>query len=252
MMRKLLCWLFGGLGLVLAASAMAAPLRIITIDGPPWGFKGSDEKPTGMMYEIGNRLAEEAGLQYTNELVPYARTAFDIEAGRADVILRFGNKHLERVAQPVATIVRMPVIVIGRGGTRIRSLEELSDKTVGVVRSSAYVDAFDANTAIRKYEVNDYKVMAKMIAHGRLDAGVGSSAGLYYGALMAGVQPEQLGTPLVLGTNDFVLFYSNKTASPATIAALKRAADKLAANGEINRIVRKYTAQYSEKKADSR
>lgn len=237
--------LLGVLAFMAASSAFSEPLRIATIQGPPWGFVGSDNKPTGMMYEIGNKLAEVAGLPYVNHLVPYPRTAFDIEHGNADVILRFSNEHMRRVATPVATIVKMPIIIVGPSGTQFRSLDELSDKTVGVVRTSAYVEAFDANTAIRKYPVNDYQIMAKMIARRRLDAGIGSSAGLYYGAMAAGVKPEELGAPLVLGTNDFILFCSNKTVAPATIEALKRAADKLAASGEINRIVSKYTGQYS-------
>ncbi len=49
--------------LVLAGQALGAPLRIATILGAPWGFIGSDGQPTGMMYEIGNRIAEVAGLR---------------------------------------------------------------------------------------------------------------------------------------------------------------------------------------------
>ena len=38
------------LPLWLLPPAMAASLRIETINGPPWGFVGSDGQPTGMMY----------------------------------------------------------------------------------------------------------------------------------------------------------------------------------------------------------
>ena len=244
MVTKFLSRLATVLAFVAASPAMSAPLRIITIEGPPWGFVGSDNQPAGMMYEIGNKLAETAGLAYVNKLVPYARTAFDIEHGMADVILRFSNEHMERVATPVATIVKMPIIIVGPSGTTFRSLDDLRGKTVGVIRTSAYVAAFDANTAINKYAVNDYQIMANMIARHRLDAGIGSSAGLYYGAMAAGVKPEELGAPLVLGSNDFVLFYSKKTSSPTMIEALKQAAGKLAASGDIHRIVSKYTGQY--------
>jgi ABC-type amino acid transport substrate-binding protein len=225
---------------LLLQPAMAASLRIETINGPPWGFVGSDGQPTGMMYEISNRIAQEAGFSYSNALVPYARTGFDIENGHADFILRFGSEHMTRGAIAVATIVTMPVILVGPKGTRYRSLEDLHGKTVGVVRSSSYVDKFDSDSAITKYAVNDYVMMATMLSMRRLDGGVGSSAGLYYGAYMAGVPREQLGEPLVLGHNDFVLFFSKKTATPATLKALKAAVDKLTASGEIRKIVNKY------------
>lgn len=239
MRQKLLATLL----FALTQAAMSAPLRIETIKGPPWGFTGSDGQPTGMMHEISNRIAQEAGLPYTNTLVPYARTAFDIESGKADFILRFGNEQMLRAAIPVATIVSMPVIAVGPSGTRYKSLAELHGKTVGVVRSSAYEEKFDADTSIKKYPVNDYVMMANMLAMRRLDAGVGASAGLYYGAYLAGVRPDQLGEPLVLGHNEFVLFFSKQTATPETLKALKTAVDKLSASGEIRSIVNKYVKE---------
>ncbi len=227
--------------LFMTQPAFGESLKISTIQGPPWGFVGSDGKPTGMMYEIGNRIAEVAGLSYTNVLVPYARTALDIENGHADLVLRFGNEHLMRFAIPVSNVVAMPIILIGPSGTAYKNLKELHGKTVGVIRTSKYVEQFDNDTAIHKYAVNDYVVMTKMLASRRMDAGVGSSVGLLYGAYMAGLKAEDLGTPLVLGHNDFILFISKKNANPETIQALKESVKKLTASGEIKTIVAKYS-----------
>lgn len=245
MIIRLLRFLAVALAMTLALSAKGETLTIVTIDGPPWGFIGTDGKPTGMMYEIGNRIAEEAGFRYTNRLRPYARTAIDIENGSADFILRFGNEQMARDAVPVATVLSMPVILVGPKGTRFHNLSELHGKTVGVVRTSKYVELFDTNTAIRKYSVNDYVAMTKMLALRRLDAGVGSSLGLLYGAHMAGLKPDDLGVPLVLGRNDFVLFFSRKNAKPETIKALKDAVDRLTASGEIRQISNKYSKVFS-------
>lgn len=228
-------------------AATGQSLKIETIHGPPWGFIGSDGKATGMMYEIGNLIAREAGFNYTNALAPYARTAIDIENGSADIVLRFENEQMTRGAVAVATIVAMPIIVLGPGGTHFNSLSDLHGKTVGYVRTSKYVPEFDTSTAIVKYAVNDYQVMARMLAMRRLDGGIGSSVGLYYGAHMAGVKKEQLGDPLVLGHNEFILFMSKKTARPETIAALRDAVKKLAASGEIKRIMDRYTGELTVK-----
>lgn len=221
-------------------AAIGGPLRIVTIHGPPWGYLDNGGKPTGMMYDIGSRIAEVAGLQYTNALVPYPRTALEIENGTADVVLRFGNEQMLRAAIPVASVVAMPIILVGPRGTQYRQLSELHGKTVGVIRTSNYVKEFDTDQAIQKYAVTDYAVMAKMLAARRLDAGVGSDAGFYYGAHAAGIRPDELGTPLVLGQNDFILFFSKKTATPDTMQALKEAVRKMTASGEIRQIMSKY------------
>jgi len=231
--------------LALPGQALGEPLRIATILGPPWGFMGSDGQPTGMMYEIGNRIAEVAGLRYTNSLVPYPRTAADIENGSADVTIRFGNDQMTRGAVPAGVVVSMPVILVGPAGKNYSKLSELHGKTVGVVRTSKYVEQFDTDHAIQKYPVNDYVTMAKMLAMRRLDAGVGSSMGLFYGAYMAGVKQEDIGIPLVLGSNDFILFVSKKTAKPATTRALEEAVKKLSASGEIKQIMSKYSKSFS-------
>ncbi len=58
------------IALLLACPGMSQSLKIETIHGPPWGFTVSDGKVTGMMYEIGNLIAKEAGFTYTNSLAP--------------------------------------------------------------------------------------------------------------------------------------------------------------------------------------
>lgn len=232
---------FALLLICLSAPLRAEPLRIETILGPPWGFIDSDGRASGMMYEIGNRIAEVAGLDYTNALVPYPRTATDMESGIADVVLRFGNEHLARVAVPVGVVVSMPVILVGPKGANYKQLSELHGKTVGVVRTSSYTAQFDADSLINKYAVNDYVTMARMLSMRRLDAGVGSSVGFFYGAYLAGVKKEELGQPLVLGSNDFILFLSRRSARPETMRALKEAIQKLTASGEIKAIMNKYS-----------
>ncbi|WP_219114289.1 ABC transporter substrate-binding protein [Janthinobacterium sp. UMAB-56] len=225
--------------------AINETLKIETIHGPPWGFIANDGRPTGMMYEIGNRIAEVAGLSYTNSLVPYPRTAADIENGSADMTIRFGNEQMTRGAVAVGIVLSMPIILVGPAGKNYSKLSELHGKTVGVVRTSNYVAQFDTDNLIQKYPVNDYLTMAKMLAMRRLDAGIGSSVGLFYGASMAGVKAEEIGVPLVLGSNDFIVFLSRKTARPETILALKEAIRKLSANGEMKQIMGKYTNSFS-------
>ena len=230
--------------LVLALPAVGHTLKIDTIAVAPFGFTGADGKPTGMMYEIGNRIAEEAGFKHTNDIIPYARTIIDLESGAADFVLRFTNEQLPQIAVQVATVVTMPTIVVGLAGSRYKSLNDLHGKSVGQLRGGKFDDKFDADSAITKYEANDYIQIMRMLAAKRLDAGIGSSVGVYYSANSVGIKPEELGAPLVLSSKDFILHFSKKNADPKTTQALKAAVEKLNKQGEIKKIINKYMGDY--------
>lgn len=233
--------------LALLAAAVchsATPLRIATIDGPPWGFVGADGKPTGMMFDIGNRIAQEAGLAYTNQLIPYARIAPDMARAKTDLVLRFSSEEMVAVATPLVSVVTMPVIAIGPAGRQFKTLEDLRGLTVGVVRKSRYTDAFDNDPLIRKYEADNYLQIVRMLKIKRLDAGVGASAGLLYSAHMAGLQPSELGLPLVIGSNDFVLHIAKNSLSAETANALSLAVKRLNQRGEIKKIIDSYMGEY--------
>ncbi len=69
-------------GCLLSLPVQARPLKIETIESAPFGYIDDQGKPAGIMYEIGNRIAEEAGMEYVNSIVPYARTSCRTGAGR--------------------------------------------------------------------------------------------------------------------------------------------------------------------------
>ena len=223
--------------------AQARQLRIETIESLPFGYLDRNGHPTGIMYDIGNRIAEEAGMAYVNTIVPYARTVVDLERGDSDFVIRYTNEKLELVAVQVATIVSLPTIIVAPAGKRVDSLADLHGKTVGVVRGGRFDDAFDADHAIRKVETNNYEQTLRMMMAGRFDAGIGSNVGLYFNAERAGIRPEQLAPPLVLSEKHFYLHFSRKTSDAETLAAVANAVKRLQASGEIRRIIRKYVGE---------
>lgn len=224
--------------------AFAKELRIVTIDSAPFGFRASDGKPTGMIYEISNRIAEEAGFTYTNEILPYARTVHAVGCGDADFVIRYGNAELEKVAIQVARVLSLPTIVVGHPSIKFETLKDLHGKTVGIPRGGRFDDAFEADTTILKYPVADYAQTIKMVTAQRIDAGIGSSVGLYYNAHVLGVKKEQLGKPLVLSIQHFTLHFSKKREDQATIDALRNAVARLEKRNEIKKIVNKYLSTF--------
>lgn len=116
--------------------------------------------------------------------------------------------------------------------------------TVGVVRKSRYTDQFDNDPLIRKVEADNYLQIVRLLKMKRLDAGVGASAGLFYSAHMAGIKADELGVPLVIGSNDFVLHFSKTTGNPEVLKALNMAVKRLNQRGEIKKIIDSYMGDY--------
>jgi len=225
-------------------SVAGESLKIVTIEVAPFGFTGSDGKPAGMMFDISNLIAEEAGLKYTNKIVPYARTVIELQSGNADFVLRFDNDKLGAIAVPVASVISFPIIVLSRAGSTFKALKKLHGKTVGVVRGGEFDRNFDNDSAINKYDTNDYSQMIKMLIRGRLDAGIGTNIGLYYNASKLGIKPEVFSPPMNLSSKEFLLHFSKINSNGKTISRLKGTVEKLKKNGEIKKIVNKYMGRF--------
>ena len=119
------------------ASVLARDLRIVTIESAPFGFFEANGQPSGMMWEIGNLIAAEAGFTATNQIIPYARTVLVVENGEADFVLRYGSAELSAAAIQVAPVLSLPTIIVGKPSSPFKSLKDLRGKTVGTPRGGA-------------------------------------------------------------------------------------------------------------------
>lgn len=235
----------------LPAAAQARMLRIETIKSEPFGFEDGAGKG-GMMYEIGNLIAETAGLQYENRVVPYARTVLSLREGSADMVLRFNNDELTRVAIQVAPVLPLPTMVMGRAGNDFRHLEQLRGLTVAMSRSFPGDRRVTDNPTLRLYLTDSNEHSVRMLFAGRVDAVLGSDVGLYGAASKLQHDPGDFGQPIMLEPQYFWLHLSRKTADPATVAALKTAVEQLRRDGRIEQIFRRYLNDVSQAKAGSK
>jgi polar amino acid transport system substrate-binding protein len=235
--------------LLLGINLSAKELNINTIDIYPFGYVGPDGKETGLIYEISNKIAQTAGFTYTNILAPYPRTIINLENGSADFVIRYTNTQLEKIAQPVGSIIGFQTIILGNKGSHFKSLEDLHGKTIGKIRGGFFDNQIDADKKIEKYEAQDYDQLFKMLLAKRYDAIIGSTIGLYSNAKRMKIAKDQLGPALHLQNKYFILHFSKKNSDPKTIAALKTAIHKLESNGEILKIVKSYEESILEKGA---
>lgn len=222
----------------------AETLHIQTIEVAPFGMKDKDDQASGMMFEISNKIAQEAGFKFSNKVVPYARTILELQQGNADFVLRYSNEKLPQVAIPVASVISMQTIVLSNSMTTFDSIKSLHGKKIGVVRGGKFDDKFDKDKNIIKTPVSDYQQMLKMLITGRLDGAIGSNVGLYYNAKELGISPDYFSKPLQLNHKHFILHYSKKTATNKTTSKLKKSIKKLKEKHIFKSIVDKYMGDF--------
>ena len=226
--------------LLLALPAQARTLKIETIRTDPFGYEDARGKG-GMMYEIGNLIAETAGLPHENRIVPYARTVLSLKDGSADMVLRFNNDELSSAAIQLMPVVSMQTVVLSLANRPVNSLTELDGKLLAVVRSFPLDPRIENNSAIRTYITDSNEHSMRMLLAGRVDAVLGSDVGMYGAASTLGYPANEFAAPIKLDSRDFWLHVSRKTADDATtIKALKNAVEKLQRQGAINRIRQRY------------
>ena len=238
--QKFVAGLLNVILLIAASHLSAQTLKIETVDIAPYGFRDKADHPTGMLYEIGNRIAEQAGLPYINEIVPVVRTAPNLESGKSNMILRIDNAEIDRVGIKVMPITTVSVILFSRQESHFSTAIDFSGKTIGMVRGADYGNAITKIYGFSRYNTNDYKQMLRMVMAGHLDGGIGTAPGVYYTLLSIGVAIQRLAKPVVVDRITIFLYLSRNSATPKTIDLLQHAAKKVIDSGEVAKIIDKY------------
>ncbi len=232
-------------GLALAcAGARANPetLRIETIQSAPFGVVEAGVS-SGMMYEIGNLIAERAGRKAVNQIVPYARTVISLRNGSADMVIRFSNEELAEVAVQLARVLPMQTVLISLPGAHVEKLTDLAGATVAVARSAPLDPRLEAVPGIQFERVQNNEMSVRMVAAGRVKAAFGSRLGLLGAAHRLDLPLDRLAPPLVVGSQDFWLHVARKSATPELLEALKRGLESAQRDGSIEQIRRRYEAE---------
>ncbi|WP_163341052.1 ABC transporter substrate-binding protein [Desulfopila sp. IMCC35008] len=238
---KLSCFFILFLLIFIPDFAFSESVRIATVEMPPFGFFAEDGKSTGVLYEISNKIAEEAGFSYTNIIVPFPRLINELEMGAKDCGIFLESSKHDKIALKVAFILPLENVVIGRKGTDFKFLSDLHGKTVATVRNAKYDTAFTADKNIQKYQTNGYEQSIQMVISGRLDAMIGPSMGLLFTEKRMGYSKDMFGKALILNTKNAYMQYSLKSADKKKTEALKAATERLHKNGIIQEIINKYS-----------
>jgi len=230
-------------GIGKAADRVVQPLRFVTIALPPFGMTENDvhgSPISGIYTELVQRLAQEAGLPFTNTVLPYARAVALIEAGEADAMISFANQKLLSSAVQLEVAARLTIVAIGRAGEQIASIESLRGKIVGMVREAEYDDRISQDAAIVKAKLNNYEQGIALLFARRVDALIGVHEGIVYCLHAMGHHSDRLGVPLVLSERPAWLHYSRKRWNESRARSLVAALRNLHERNTPAEIVRKY------------
>lgn len=215
-------------------------LKIESLEIYPFGYIDSKGAPTGLIYDISNQIAQTAGYEYQNTLIPYPRLIKDLKSGTADFSIRYTNDELKTISIPRDEIIGFQTIIVGLKDTSFTKLEDLHGKTVGTIRSAHFDDQFNKSQKIIKVEFLDYDHSIKMLMKKRLDAVIGSDIGLNLAFIKNNIPASALGKPLKLQKKYFIIHYSKKTYSEEVAKDLTKAINKMKASGEFEKIVKLY------------
>jgi polar amino acid transport system substrate-binding protein len=114
-------------------------LRVaVPVDYPPYGYVGPDMVPQGLDIDVANLMAKKLGVKL--QLVPVTapnRVAY-IQSGKADFTISSLGKTAEREKVVDYSIAYSPFFdaVFGAADLPVKTLEEMSGKTVSVTRGS--------------------------------------------------------------------------------------------------------------------
>lgn len=143
------------LGLILSVNLLYADDKLIFVceEYPPYEYL-QDGMATGMDIKIIDAICKKAGLTYEIKFYPWERCIRMAKEGKADVI--FGLlKNTERLGflkYPDLAINydKRVLISLKTYPERIKNIQDLKGKTIGVVRGYSYGDEFDNNTSFNR------------------------------------------------------------------------------------------------------
>lgn len=212
----------------------------MTVSLPPYGYMEGG-RPTGLVYEVVNAVAIEAGYTSVNTIVPLARAVKSLEEGTSDLTLMFPNPAIEEVAMNLGPLLPMEAVVLGRAGVALRSFKDVRGKIVATVRGAQYDERISKKNGVIVYPTESYCQSLKMLVAKRVDFAAGPKLGLLHSARGMSIPKRALGKPLVLSVVQGSLFLSLKNATPEKRQRLTEAMARLRKNGTIDAFLEKYS-----------
>ena len=212
---------------------------MLTMDQIPYGYKDSDGKNTGVLFEIMNAIMHASGIGKRHTLIPSKRLGIKMISGSpvCVIVANTPDVTIQSLIAPIGYSLKMGILP--RIDTGITDYKSLIGKTVAVPLGVQFDTVFHNDKRIIKVSPPQYINAIKMLKVGRVDAVAGALINLKSIAIAVGMQNKDLAAPIILTQNKMYLICS-KEILKTTRQKLKETVEHLKATGEIQTILSRY------------
>ncbi|MGV3550095.1 substrate-binding periplasmic protein [Rhizobium sp.] len=232
-MRSLIACLFA----VVATTAAAGPLKMITEEYPPYAYR-ENGKLTGSSVDQVRLMMQDAGLEGAVEMMPWAR-ALALAEKQPDHCVFSAAHNTERDAKFkwIEPLFSGRTLLVRHAGSKVNPLttEQAKQFLVGTTRNDFTADLLKAQNFRRIDLASNFNLTLKKLLLGRID--LMPIAEEYYAQMRRnGVAVERV---IVLSEQVYSLACS-KDVADADIARLQTALDRMISDGRQAAIFKKY------------
>ncbi|WP_026187238.1 ABC transporter substrate-binding protein [Ensifer sp. BR816] len=237
--------LFFLIALLFPLAAQSAEVKLVTESYPPFNFReGEDYK--GASVEQVRLLMDNAGLQYTMEMMPWARALFLAENHEMHcVFTTVHNKERHARFKWVEPLLKSRTVLIRKVGSPAnpKTLDEAKTFKVGTQRDDFTQTILEENGFPRIDLATDLELTLKKLLTGRIDLMPISEK--YFDKLKRDGTPIE--STLVLA-EDIYSIACNPSVPDEVIGRMQKGLDKVIADGTQGRLFEKYGLATEEQK----
>lgn len=204
-------------------------------DYPPMEYRDDKDVLVGFDVDFGNAIGKKLGLKIVWTPTKWDGVILALQSGKFDMLLSSLSDTPEREKQIVFSkpyIQGGPVLVVKKGDTSIKTLDDLKGKIVGVQTGTTGEDAVKTVTGLK--EVKEYDVITSALqdlAIGRTQVvAADDQVGRYY----VGLAPDKYEVVGKLHDEPFGIGYKNANAPLRDV--VQKAIDELQKDGTLSKI----------------
>ena len=217
-------------------------LNIATIELKPMGYLEAPDQKKGILFEISNAIAKDAGLTASNTILPYGRSILQVEKGLSDFVLIFANDMLEEHAVNLGNALDLTNVIITKASSPVSKLTELHGKTIAHVTNANYDETYQSDQMIKKFYTQSYDHNFNLLFKDRVHGVVGPRIGLYFTAKKMGFGKKDFSPPLILNKKGVAAYISKKFNDRHRSKArkLRKIIEHYYSSGKSSQIIEKY------------
>ncbi len=222
-----------------AATAFAAPLRILTSDLPPLAIERTPAQP-GALVEIVAELTRRAGIAATNEFVPWQRAVFVVgHLPRTALYPLTRTPEREKNFRWLAPLYREQFVFIAEaGGAELTDLAALKGSRIALLRGSTQWDNLKRLGYTQLIPTTSVQEGLRFVHEGMADAIYGDQAIVGHTARMLFPDKSWNASAAIVSTTTWLGGSLDLTEADAE--RFRQALEAMRADGTYARILRRY------------